>query len=323
MQKIIVFGGIILCCLACSRPRNELANADILNGTQQKIKNTLDEEISALFKQIEWARYSYIGNEATMVLEDDLMKLHNYIARHKSGLSKMDKLRNLKIAWRNRIALDDLKEHEFTQEMIKKYSLDSLYTELRNLEKEQKKEALDILNTFKKLFEEEWSQEQKKLINNSSYQIEHFYLIEPNLDNETWQTKCLTGKNADKIDAYLGRLDAKNETFRITMAKCYESCFELEKKIYNQVFVDEIFAYVPFSDKDSLNISFGIYRRFKSPKNAYAVIDGDTMPFDKNGLLLLNEKKYDDSKDYERIHGSYELRRMHSSAEWERVKFGN
>lgn len=192
------------------------------------------------------------------------------------------------------------------RKLLKEYDFDSTYTQIRAFEKTYKKEILELFNLVQNSFQYQWDETQQNQINSGFRYFEEVYFIDPDLDQESWLMRYIENQSVENIRLYLGNILTKYYHTKIKMLKILESTINMKKYFVENFVKDEIRATIhTYKNKqDSLiTISLGLYRRLKSPKNAFIIIDRDTVFVNNEGLFALERMKR--KNRYQKIKGKY------------------
>ncbi|MCH2044806.1 MAG: hypothetical protein MK212_11875 [Saprospiraceae bacterium] len=315
MQKIIVFGGIILCCLACSKPRDTIENTGFYEETSQEAQAVLDAEILDISRGFRQDFY-YRGNSRTLHLEDSLLEAHKIAKRFGDlQVTQLDlyTLRNLSIDF------GEDSTQILDEEFIKQNNVEQLYDEVKTLEKKWKKEAYRVLSSLKNTYGVYWRKSQQNQINSGSQYVQDFYLIHPSLDKKAWSKLYLRNRTYQEIKNYVGNCKYKCSNLKFVIMYCLKQCRAGTEMALEEIFQDYIVAvnWTPHLDTDSLTVLFSIGRRLKCPDNAFLNVDGQKIPFDMDGTITL-DRIYSEKDIYEatQIEGTYKYRELEGAYEY-------
>ncbi|MCH2044804.1 MAG: hypothetical protein MK212_11865 [Saprospiraceae bacterium] len=310
-MRILLFVILAFCCLACNQVRNEPANLPlhaeghwIMRELYSENQHTFSYHIEKTFENQE---HPY-GNNISYIKAKHQFKLFNALK-----LEEIAAWRKIDQVWfedeDTKEKIDKILAINITPAIIEDFCLDTIYNEVRRFEKRYKKEGIELLKLVETTFQEAWEEDLQNQINSGFQHFEEFYLIDPKLDKEAWLKSFLVDHSFAAVRAHFRTLVDKYRHNKVFIMRILSAAITANRYPPKNYTKDEIaISVLPYAEtKDSLELELWLFRRIQPLEGNYGRMGGEKFRFNKQGLLIIEQRSSGESNKYKEIKGSYQL----------------
>ncbi|MCH2045646.1 MAG: hypothetical protein MK212_16135 [Saprospiraceae bacterium] len=287
---------LLFCCCACSKKRDRLHNLEKIHGVQQNTLNLLDSELKILTDLKTKGKrhheldglYGFAPFRNTQ--QEAIEKLQSSISATNIQLrfSAFDQLKKASTE-----ATDSLGEWKYKiiqKEDLEKFKIGDLYDSLKVAQQILKVNADTIFTVLRRDRIYPLKSSHQRLISDAYHENKKRKLIPKSLSKEVWLKQHFENKSILEIEQYLNSIHTEFNLWKITIHRIFETVFKRRDFMPNDVFQDEIAAYIYIQTLDSLVIYVDIYRRPKYIEGSYLLLGRDTAYFNQDGFVFLDKE---------------------------------